>query len=361
MGMLSVATDVLKNRAGILGRPGFVTYFVTYRCNHKCVFCDVWKRDRAGRGEMTLDEIRRAFSTFGRVEVLRISGGEPFLRAGLDEVVNLLDEMLSPGTIHFTTNGFLTDKILKDVSRMKPKHKIHIKVSIDNVGERYDEVRGIEGAYEKALATVKGLGEMGAKEGFHVGINQAIVEEKDIPSYAALRDLVAPWGVTVYPVIAHQSETSLYDDGPLVMAEDVSFKPINTFSKQALIDFIRQVIADGEKNGDFKEKLINNYHWKGLYNRLVHGRPSPNPPCVAVKNHIRVLPNGDVPTCLFNKTVVGNLLDNSLDEIWRGEKAEKARKWVAGCSGCWQSCETSVSAIYTGDIVKGLSFKMNEP
>lgn len=360
MGMMNIAKDVVKNRLGMVCTPGFITYYVTLKCNHRCFFCDVWKRDKANNGEMNLEEIEKAFSTVPKIEVLRISGGEPFMRKDIADIVNVLDERLSPGIIHFTTNGLSSEKTLRDVMRMKSKRKIHIKVSIDNLREKHDAGRGIKGAYDHAMETVQGLARLAKEHKFHVGVNQAIVAEEDIPSYATLKDMLAPLGVQVYPVIAHQYESSLYDDRPEIIASDVTYKPINKFSREAMVGFIRQVQADAEKVGDFKEKLVNNYHWKGLYNRLLKDEHSPNPPCVAVNNHMRVLPNGDVPTCYYNKTVVGNLLKQSFEEIWWGDKAGKARQWVAACSGCWQSCETAVSGIYTGDVVKGLRFKMDE-
>jgi radical SAM protein with 4Fe4S-binding SPASM domain len=100
--------------------------------------------------------------------------------------------------------------------------------------------------------------------------------------------------------------------------------------------------------------MVDQYHLQGLYNRLVEGVDYPNPRCMALNNHLRILPNGDVPTCLFNGTVVGNLRDQKFDEVWFGEEADRLRKWVGACPGCWQSCETAVSAIYTGDIWRGL-------
>ena len=109
------------------------------------------------------------------------------------------------------------------------------------------------------------------------------------------------------------------------------------------------------KYGDFKETLV-----KILFERFVQQgykrKKKPKPPCLALKSHLRILPNGDVPVCLYNSTIVGNLNEKSLKEVWFGinDDMEASRRWVKNCKGCWAGCETIVSAIYSGDIVKGL-------
>jgi len=49
----------------------------------------------------------------------------------------------------------------------------------------------------------------------------------------------------------------------------------------------------------------------------------PKPRCVALRSHIRILPDGRVPVCQFNPETIGSLLDQSLDELWASEAAAR--------------------------------------
>ena len=80
--------------------------------------------------------------------------------------------------------------------------------------------------------------------------------------------------------------------------------------------------------------------------------PQPHPPCVALRSHIRLLPDGGVPVCQFNTQRVGNLLTHDLDEVWLSPEAQAQRAWVDACAGCWAECEVVPNALYSGDLVK---------
>ncbi|MDE0041211.1 MAG: SPASM domain-containing protein [Candidatus Poribacteria bacterium] len=73
----------------------------------------------------------------------------------------------------------------------------------------------------------------------------------------------------------------------------------------------------------------------------------PNPKCVALNSHVRLLPDGRVPTCQFNTTSVGNLREENFADLWSNERIRKQRGWVNKCPGCWAECEVLPSAIYT--------------
>ena len=87
---------------------------------------------------------------------------------------------------------------------------------------------------------------------------------------------------------------------------------------------------------------------------LLHNVESPKPACIELSNHMRLMPNGDIVTCVYYPTVVGNLRTQTLEEVWFGDKIKPQREVVRKCPGCWAGCEAKPNAIYTGDIVKAL-------
>ncbi len=303
---------------------------------------------------MTVDEISKIFSQIGVLDVLRISGGEPFIRKDLADIVNAIDVYCAPSLIHFTTNGILTNRIVETISRIKSLDKIHIKVSIDDIGVRHDEIRGVSGAYEKAMATVRALLDF-RQRGLHVGVNQGIVDAKSLASYEVLKGELSSLKVPLYASIAYDSSYTLYSEGEHAGTIDVAStcRPFSPWKSDELTAALRKLTADNKKNSDMKERLIDSYFVNGLYERMVEKQFSRGPKCVALNNHMRLLPNGDVPICLHNGTVVGNLRERSFEDVWFGGGIDPHRQWVRDCPGCWVSCETAISAIYTGDIWKG--------
>lgn len=350
----NIIKSILSHRLGIIPYPYFVTYLFTMRCNLKCFFCDIWKNQDSFKDELTLDKIKTAFRNLRKIDVLRISGGEPFLRKDIAEAINAIQGVSHPEMIHITSNGTLTRDIVDCLKKIQNPEKIHIKISIDAIGSRHDEIRGVGGTYKKAINTIKELIALRAVLNFHLGVNCAIVKEGDIADYYQLRKMLTEYNVFIYPVVANIPTNALYSNKEIVCPER-GIEPIGNFQKDGLKKLIYRFIADAENIDNFKEKVVDRYHLRGLRNRLIFNVDKPNPKCVALTSHIRVMPNGDVPTCLFNSSIVGNLLRDSFDKLWfHNEKINQQRKWVRGCSGCWQSCESIVSAIYTGDIYKGL-------
>jgi hypothetical protein len=97
------------------------------------------------------------------------------------------------------------------------------------------------------------------------------------------------------------------------------------------------------------------YYLSGLLSRL-REEPvaAPKPRCVALRSHIRLLPDGRVPVCQFNTETVGNLVTESFEQVWAGHTARASRAWVDRCPGCWAECEVMPSALFTGDIIRGV-------
>lgn len=353
---LHLFKSILLNTVGIIQLPSFITYFVTWCCNSRCIFCDIWKKRANAGDELTVEEIASVFTQIKNPDTVRITGGEPFLRRDLGEIINRIDVLSNPNLVHITTNGILTDYIEKTMRAIKSPPKIHLKVSLDSVKEAYDVIRGVPGAYEKVMTTLRTLVELRKSLPFHLGVNQAIVNEEDMESYARLKGILKPYGIPLYVSIAFDSLNSLYSEKSVTDPKG-SYTPFGRFSKENLKKLMRLIFEDGKLIGNFAEKVVNQYHVRGMYNRFVYQKSFPSPRCVALNNHLRILPNGDVPVCLYNGTIVGNLRKERLKDIWKSSAVKTQRQWIRKCPGCWQSCESAVNAIYTGDIVRGLFYR----
>ena len=143
---------VLQNRLGYVPRPSFCTYLVCDRCNARCGMCDSWRLPRGV--ELTAEQVATVFGKVGALDAVRITGGEPFLRADLLEVAEAISSQSSPGVLHITTNGSFPQRIERFVRAFSRPRRLHFMVSFDGLPAVHDASRGRKVTFERALASV---------------------------------------------------------------------------------------------------------------------------------------------------------------------------------------------------------------
>jgi MoaA/NifB/PqqE/SkfB family radical SAM enzyme len=134
------------------------THFVTSICNARCAHC--FYPINAGKNELSLEEIERFADTLPPIRLLLISGGEPFLRRDLPEVIRAYVERCDVFNVGIPTNGFAAAEIGSVVERIcsiSPDLSVGVSVSIDGFREFHDRVRAVPGLYDRALATLESL------------------------------------------------------------------------------------------------------------------------------------------------------------------------------------------------------------
>lgn len=352
----NIAKAVVNNKIGRVELPNMCTFIVTWRCNLRCFMCDVWKK--TDHDDMGVDEIRHVFKQIPSLDSLRITGGEPFLRRDLTEITRAIIEETDPSVVHVTTAGVMTERIL-EYAKAVGSPKLHIKMSIDAVGARHDEIRGYRGLYDKSMRTLRGLVDLRDQYGFYLGVNQTLTD-KNWDQIEPLREVMGKLGISVHYAIATDHYT-LYRLNTVKENERPNMKSVSMtdFTPEQL-NYIFDQLDRRDGIQDIPEWLVQRYYLRGLKNRLLYHREDPKPQCIELHNHMRLMPNGDVMTCVYYPVVVGNLRKQSLEQVWFGEKIEPQRRVVRNCPGCWAGCEAKPNAIYTGDIVKALWMGSNK-
>jgi MoaA/NifB/PqqE/SkfB family radical SAM enzyme len=340
-----------KNRRREITLPRLLTYIVTFTCNARCIMCDCWKKESPE--DLSLDEIERIFDQLPRLDAVRLTGGEPFVRQDFPEIARLAQEKLDPLLLHVTTNGFLTSRILQFCERRDRAKPLLLLVSMDGTKEKHNEVRGRVTAWDTTLATIKALAPRRKELNISLSVNQTIVDAAGIEEYRKLREFLKPLEVRNQVVMAYGASSTYgleqeIDTAPTRPGQFDCFGSFKPADIQALADEIEKDLA----GFPWRERLAKRYYLRGIRNRLLHAKGSPNPPCVALNSHLRLYPNGDVPTCQFNSRRVGNLRRQPFHELWHSQSVRRQREWVRKCPGCWAECEVLPSAIYTGDLLK---------
>jgi cyclic pyranopterin phosphate synthase len=149
---------------------------VTDRCNFRCTYCmpkEVFDRDHAflpHRELLTFEEITRLARVFigHGVEKIRLTGGEPLLRKGIEDLVAMLAQLRTrtgaPLDLTLTTNGSL---LARKARALADAGLRRVTVSLDGLDDtvfrRMNDVdfpvsevlRGIDAAAAAGLAPVK--------------------------------------------------------------------------------------------------------------------------------------------------------------------------------------------------------------
>ncbi|MCP5523460.1 MAG: radical SAM protein [Verrucomicrobiales bacterium] len=349
--LLSLPLTVLRNRQGGVPRPRFLTYIVTFTCNARCVMCDSWKKPSPD--DLSLEEIERIFRQLPPLDFVRLSGGEPFVRSDLPEIAGLAERHLRPLCLHITSNGFLTDRIVRFCENRPKQTPLRLLISIDGMAPQHNAIRGRDTAWDSAVATLRALSGRRRELNLILSVNQTITDAASMADYARLRDFLQPLGIRNNVVMAYRESATYSVDASVdtTPRHPGAFQPYGVFSPGEIEAFLGQVEAD-LGTAAWADRAAKRYYLRGIRNRLLEGRSHPNPPCVALHSHLRLMPNGDVPVCQFNSRSVGNLRRQSFAEVWKGIHAASQRRWVRACPGCWAECEILPSALYTGDILR---------
>jgi MoaA/NifB/PqqE/SkfB family radical SAM enzyme len=315
--------------------------------------CDSW-RLRPGR-ELTVGQVREVFAKIGRLDVVRLTGGEPFLREDFADVAAAVAELSRPLVLHVTSNGSFPDRIQSFAESFARPARLRFLISFDGLEDEHDASRGTAVSFATAVETVERLARLRGR-GIRVSVNHTIASPRSLADHPALVARFAPLGVGVQAVLAY-SESAMYSFKRVGRkAEDLiaaAGYPLHPRLKGTdVIGAVRRQLAALRVGDDVATWVGKRYYLRGLLARLRgERRPRPRPKCVALRSHLRLLPDGSVPVCQFNTEKVGNLLHQSWDEVWHGEPARLSRRWVDDCPGCWAECEVIPSALYSGDLL----------
>lgn len=169
-----------------------VQFEVTGRCNMSCSHCRAWNEHRIDLPLSTMKNILDFVENEkeGRFGVT-ISGGEPFMRQDLDEIVGLVG-CHSVDDLTITTNGsLLTKAVAERIASVKKRPKVVIQVSLDNADRNNnDAFRGYPGAFCKAIESIGRIQDAGI-----VSTIRSTIRKGEIPSMRPLVQLAQNLGI----------------------------------------------------------------------------------------------------------------------------------------------------------------------
>ena len=135
--------------------PTDASIILTYRCPMRCKMCNIWKNPTDKAREIKPEELE----CLPKLKFINLTGGEPFIREDLEDIVRICYTK-SPRIV-ISTSGWFEDRVI-DLAKKFPN--IGIRISIEGLSQKNDELRGREGGFDKGLRTLLRLKEMGLKD-----------------------------------------------------------------------------------------------------------------------------------------------------------------------------------------------------
>ena len=284
---------------------------VTYRCNAKCYMCHTWQHPSKKDEEFSSDLVNKIP---GGLKFINITGGEPFLRSDLDEIIEIA--LTKTKRLVISTNGYFTDKIIKLAEKFG--NRIGVRISIEGLPAANDELRGIKNGFDHGLRTLVTLHSMGIKDiGFGI-----TVSDRNAKDMIELYRLANAMGLEFATAVTHNSYYFHKHD--------------NRFEDPEMIAGEFEKIAAELLKTNRPKSWFRAYFNMGLANKVRGGkRPLP---CEVGTDVFFLDPYGNVMPCNGSDEpmIMGNLNKQSFDELWHSKKANEIRKLVKDCSKkCW--------------------------
>lgn len=346
MNFVSLLTDILtKGPVYELARRGFInppnpvtlTFSVTASCQSRCRTCQIGERfhrhPEIAKLDLKIDEIEGIFRSLGPIYFFNVSGGEPFLRKDLPRIIQLACQYLRPRVIHIPTNGilykripFLVEQILTIMEELCPEVPLTVKPSIDGVGKRHDELRGVEGNFDHLLRTIEALRAISErKPRLHLELG-TVISRFNMDQIDAVADFVRGLGVQSYRnEIAEQRAEFFNQDDPITPDAVMYERLVRGFAAR-----IRADIGNKRPLARMTEALRLVYY--DLAVRILREKRQIIP-CLGGISNAHLNFDGQLwPCCVLGyDKPLGDLRESDFDfqKVWRSEQARGVRRSIA--------------------------------
>lgn len=321
-----------------LSGPVFGNLIITYKCNMRCLMCDLWRRH--GQKEISLDDIKRItddFKTLG-VSGIGLSGGEPLLRDDIFEIINYIKKVKKI-PVAMSSNGYFLNE--KDaVSKLFDSGLDSIAISLDSLNpEEHNKFRGIKDAYQKAVSSLETI--------------------------IAVKNRYPNLNVTLATVINKKNINELSEMvrfGERIGVDGVSFLPGQIIGLEHGIKQREEKLIpefDGMQGVDRKlDELIqlktkgapidNSVKYLKLLKHYFRGERLPIK-CFASHTSYVIDAYGDIFPCFGwteMKKKMANISDVDLVHFWRSKEYNRLRKSINKCRDCYFSCQIEFALNY---------------
>lgn len=321
---LNTALGIFKSK--FTKRPFYIRFHLTHRCNYRCRMCNQ-RQSEDQISELSLEQIRRvarSAADLGARHVV-ITGGEPFLRPDLPEVIAAFNACNF--SVRVQTNGGpqVTAEILSECARAGLQD---LSVSVDTLNRPVqDEICQARNVVDNALRTLKLAREVLPHSISQANIVASRFNFEEIPALVRyFHDMGSYSYVTPVMILTDGNQRP---DRYKFRSEDSDFRP-ETLPSDVHSRILDSLIALRKRG----KGLTNSTRYLMDYrDYLATGRIAWR--CEAGTLCLDILPDGSVSICK-EKPAVGNILDPDFKKYFRSRAfVKRARELIDSCTGCF--------------------------
>lgn len=299
--------QIIKRNKGML-RPTEVVFELTDACNSRCKHCNIWNQ-KPTVNPLNPDEIYELFSDnlFKNLRGVILTGGEIFVRKDLEEVIDKIHLARPSAQIWLSTNALLPNKAI-DLAKNLIKKRISfgVGISLDGVADKHDEIRGVEGNFQKADYLISALIGLKKDYEFELGIGFTL-SDKTINNYYDLKRYSQKKRVPL--IVQMYDEASYYSN----ISED------NLKNKKEMIKILKSL----------KPTLYYRHCIDVLKGKSKEFK------CFSLNTFFLLRCDGQISPCLKLAHIkAGNIREKTFKKIWENKHGRKYRKIVKDCEGC---------------------------
>lgn len=302
--------------------PIFLTHFITEKCNAKCEHCFVDFSKQ--KEELTLEQIEKIAKKSGKyLRNIDITGGEPFLRKDIFDIVNIWYKNTTVKSITISTNGSFPERIKEFCIKAKENNfPIYFFLSYDFIGEKHSEYRKIKDLHKKVIKSYEIIKEYRFNASFQLTVSPENCDSI-FETYQYIKNDLKIKNINC--AMARGKKVYACNEQIREKMKNVYLK----IQKELDNEYFQGTI--GYKNNSLISILLNIKNriiWKNVYK--IFSIQKYISPCLAGKLFGIIYSNGDVAPCEFLNKTFGKLknFDYNLIQCWHSSKAKKITKEI---------------------------------
>jgi cyclic pyranopterin phosphate synthase len=235
---------------------------------------------------LTFEEIERLVTIMASLGItkVRLTGGEPFVRTDLMDLIKRIRGISGIEDIHLTTNGVLTEP---HIPELKNLGIASVNLSMDTLDkERFKQITRRD-EFDKTWSTFLSL----LENSIPVKINSVVMEGKNIDDILPLVEMTKQYPVSVRFI----EEMPFNGEG--------SHYPILQWSHRKILEHIKETFPKIEKKQSKKNSTAVHYQVPGFLGDIGIIAAFSRTFC-GTCNRIRVTAQGMLKTCLYDQGVL---------------------------------------------------------
>ena len=309
--------------------PYYLIFFVTSKCNAKCEFCFNYQRSLENHKILSPNEIEKIAQNFKSLKIISFTGGEPFLRPDLEDIIQIFFKSGYAEYFNLHTNGYNPEKlkkIIETIIKNKNFKYFYFCLSFDGLFEEHDRIRGFPGLFEKNVECLSIISYYKKKDSRLEIMSGTVITPdninkcRDVDSYIS-KKYDCDNSVNIQRNIDEKFKNVLLKEFIDYSKEKTNLRNFPFFSVKRSKNAIDRVLPE----------LIEKHITTG--NRSVR--------CVGGSNLLVMFENGEIRPCEFLQETFGNIreFDYDVNKVIQTPAALKIKRYIKEKKCCcpWEN------------------------